>query len=272
MRPSVEAYTALIRGFTAGEGLSKGLRLLQQMIDDGVEPNKVTATTVLTAAVDAGNVGEARRLATQLRERAHAADNFELADAVDAALVVALCRPAAAAVTMATTSAAAVPQGKAAKAVSAAAARAGLDVGVGGYGFPQGPRNRARVAEAARLHGAMVARGAPPDVRTCNALLAGLTEAQMPSLTEAERLLGQMERGDAAPPNAHTLSMLMGAYGERRQLSRSKMMWGVLQARAPSLSPTARPPAVPPSRPRRSPRVAPLVSPRRSGDGPTSSP
>ena len=56
-------------------------------------------------------------------------------------------------------SAAAVPQGKAAKAVSAAAARAGLDVGVGGYGFPQGPRNRARVAEAARLHGAMVAHG-----------------------------------------------------------------------------------------------------------------
>ena len=272
MRPSVEAYTALIRGFTAGEGLSKGLRLLQQMIDDGVEPNKVTATTVLTAAVDAGNVGEARRLATQLRERAHAADNFELADAVDAALVVALCRPAAAAVTMATTSAAAVPQGKAAKAVSAAAARAGLDVGVGGYGFPQGPRNRARVAEAARLHGAMVARGAPPDVRTCNALLAGLTEAQMPSLTEAERLLGQMERGDAAPPNAHTLSMLMGAYGERRQLSRSKMMWGVLQASAPSPASAPTSPAVPPSRPRRSPRVAPLVSPRRSGDGPTSSP
>ena len=121
------------------------------MIDDGVEPNKVTATTVLTAAVDAGNVGEARRLATQLRERAHAADNAELADAVDAALVVALCRPAAAAVTMATTSAAAVPQGKAAKAVSAAAARAGLDVGVGGYGFPQGPRNRARAWR--RRHG-----------------------------------------------------------------------------------------------------------------------
>ena len=271
MRPSVEAYTALIRGFTAGEGLSKGLRLLQQMIDDGVEPNKVTATTVLTAAVDAGNVGEARRLATQLRERAHAADNFELADAVDAALVVALCRPAAAAVTMATTSAAAVPQGKAAKAVSAAAARAG-SMGVGGYGFPQGPRNRARVAEAARLHGAMVARGAPPDVRTCNALLAGLTEAQMPSLDAAERLLGQMERGDAAPPNAHTLSMLMGAYGERRQLSRSKMMWGVLQANPHHPQPHHAPPAVPPSRPRRSPRVAPLVSPRRSGDGPTSSP
>ena len=261
MRPSVEAYTALIRGFTAGEGLSKGLRLLQQMIDDGVEPNKVTATTVLTAAVDAGNVGEARRLATQLRERAHAADNFELADAVDAALVVALCRPAAA-VTMATTSAAAVPQGKAAKAVSAAAARAGLDVGVGGYGFPQGPRNRARVAEAARLHGAMVARGAPPDVRTCNALLAGLTEAQMPSLDAAERLLGQMERGDAAPPNAHTLSMLMGAYGERRQLSRSKMMWGVLQASAPS--PTQAPSQAPPRAARRSALATPPLTPRRS--------
>ena len=84
----------------------------------------------------------------------------------------------------------------------------------------------------------------------------------MPSLDAAERLLGQMERGDAAPPNAHTLSMLMGAYGERRQLSRSKMMWGVLQASAPS--PTIAPPraarrsalATPPLTPRRSPRVA----------------
>ena len=118
--PSVQAFTALIRGYVAPPleaagggaaaarsdgaggggaadpgGFGTAAELLEEMIGVGVQPNRITATTLLTAAFDAGNLTAARGLAATLRACARDSDDAELGHATDCALVVGLCRPEA---------------------------------------------------------------------------------------------------------------------------------------------------------------------------------
>lgn len=244
-RPSVQAYTALMRGYVtppktrnanvtrawraqlvaSGDpgGFDAATALLRQMVGAGVQPNSVTANTLLTAALDARNITAAKTIAAVLKHSATQSGDTSLAHATDCAMIVGLCRPVSA---LAAATGADLLGGGTASAVASDAAAA------------KATRSRVRVTEALRRFIDLCeapspgpgesAAGLRPSTRTCNALLSALV-----SLGEAKaavRVLALMEGGAAAPPNAYSLCLAMIGLGQDGQLGRAKRLWARLRA------------------------------------------
>ena len=252
-RPSVQAYTALMRGYVtppktrnanvtrawraqlvaSGDpgGFDAATALLRQMVGAGVRPNSVTANTLLMAALDARNITAAKTIAAVLKLSATQSGDATLAHATDCAMIVGLCRPVSATLAGATTGADLLGGGGgggggASSAADAAAAKSA--------------RSRVRVTEALRRFialceapspgpgGSRGAAGLRPSTRTCNALLSALV-----SLGEAKaavRVLALMEGGAAQPPNAYSLCLAMIGLGQDGQLGRARQIWARLRA------------------------------------------
>ena len=200
LKADVWSYTTLVRGLVQEPTapLEPAIALLRQMRADGVRPNAVTATTLLTACFDRGNATAARYVAAEL-ERFALDDGPALRHAAECAFIVGLCRPRADA-------------------------------------LGEVARSRAMVAEALRRFGQLTSDGGGgtwrPPVRVCNALLAALTAAEMDgSMEGAQKVFALMRSGAAAPPDRYSLSLMLGGYARSRQIEDAYPIWAQLERR-----------------------------------------
>ena len=65
----VVSWTSMIDGFVDDDRAVEAIRLFEEMVEDGVEPNEATVVSVLRACADAGAVGMGRRVQGVIEER-----------------------------------------------------------------------------------------------------------------------------------------------------------------------------------------------------------
>ncbi|CAM9493298.1 unnamed protein product [Chrysoparadoxa australica] len=202
-KPSVEAFTSVLSGFSDAGDKEGALAVLKQMHRAKVEANIVTYTAVMSACINAGKIDDAKKVFEALEDRGRREPHLKPTVVTYNSLLTGLCRSP--------------DEGCSA-------------VGADDTWEPQ-PNCEEElptgVQEALQLLLKMKRKGVQPNEVTMNTVIDGLASSQPPRMTEAEAML-ELMKGWGLTPSQVTLSVMLKGYGKAGNITKSKDMFDLM--------------------------------------------